>query len=119
MSDVSALFRLLADEHRRYLLFALCDVDTLHVPEDLGTRGQVRPDRSGAGGVPDGTQREPTDHRVRIELRHNHLPKLEEAGLVEWDRETGTVSRGPEFEAVEPALRLLARNGELFPGSLP
>lgn len=40
-------------------------------------------------------------------LYHVHLPKLHEADYVEWDREAGTVTRGPEFYEVEPLLRLL------------
>lgn len=40
-------------------------------------------------------------------LHHNHLPKLESAGYVEWDRGSNTVSRGPNFFEVEPFVRLL------------
>ena len=39
-----------------------------------------------------------------IELDHNHLPRLDEAGFVDWDRERGTVGRGARFEAVRPFL---------------
>ncbi|MWV65767.1 hypothetical protein GRS48_13190 [Halorubrum sp. JWXQ-INN 858] len=42
-------------------------------------------------------------HRGRPEeidedLRENHLPALAEAGIIEWDPETGEVSPGPNFE---------------------
>lgn len=40
-------------------------------------------------------------------LYHVHLPKLDEAGYVDWDREANTVTRGPKFHEVEPLLRLL------------
>lgn len=35
---------------------------------------------------------------VAAELRETHLPALEEAGYIEWDRETGTIRPGPNFE---------------------
>lgn len=35
---------------------------------------------------------------IATELRESHLPALEEAGYIEWDRETGTIRPGPNFE---------------------
>ena len=31
-------------------------------------------------------------------LRETHLPALEAAGYIEWDRESGTITPGPNFE---------------------
>lgn len=45
------------------------------------------------------------------DVYHNHLPKLDDLGFVSWDRETGVVTTGPEFEAIRPLLELLAENG--------
>lgn len=50
-----------------------------------------------------------------IELHHNHLPKLVEHEVVEWDRERGIVTRGPAFDAVEPLLALLQRHSTALP----
>lgn len=44
---------------------------------------------------------------VKTDLRHNHLPKLNAAGYVEWDQSTGDLARGPQFSDVEPFLDLL------------
>lgn len=44
----------------------------------------------------------------RIQMHHSDLPRLVDAGYVEWDRDAGTVSRGPRFAEVEPLVRLLA-----------
>jgi len=39
-----------------------------------------------------------TRGEVADELRETHLPALEEAGYIEWDREAGTIAPGPNFE---------------------
>ncbi|WP_241154884.1 GAF domain-containing protein [Halorubrum sp. CSM-61] len=45
--------------------------------------------------------------RDRIALYHTHVPKLADAGYVEWDAETEVVSKGPKFSEAEPLVRLL------------
>lgn len=45
-----------------------------------------------------------TPAEVETELREVHLPKLEAAGFIDWDPETGTIEKGPRFE--ELALEL-------------
>lgn len=48
------------------------------------------------------------DHETAlVKLRHAHLPKLQEAGYIDWDRETDRISEGPNFSEIEPLLRLL------------
>lgn len=42
-----------------------------------------------------------------IDLYHNHLPKLDDMGFIEWDPEGDTVDRGPPFEEVRPLLEAL------------
>lgn len=42
-------------------------------------------------GVPAEAVSAETSREVRIDLRHVHLPKLEDYGLVEYDRRSGTV----------------------------
>ncbi len=48
----------------------------------------------------------------RVELRHNHLPRLTDAGYVEWDSGEKQLSRGPAFEEIEPLLRTTAAIAE-------
>lgn len=42
-----------------------------------------------------------------LALRHVHLPKLAEMGLIEWDPDPGLVRRGPRYDRVRPLLELL------------
>ena len=66
-----------------------------------------------AAGLSAGWVREETDvmfrgaasDEIEDELRQVHLPMLAAAGVIEWNRETGQISRGPNFESAERALR--------------
>ncbi|MCU4972071.1 ArsR family transcriptional regulator [Halobacteria archaeon AArc-m2/3/4] len=44
----------------------------------------------------------PEEHQ--IELYHNHLPLLAEAGFIDWNQNTGAVTRGPRFNEISPLL---------------
>jgi DNA-binding MarR family transcriptional regulator len=55
-------------------------------------------------------------HSVQVSLIHNHLPKLEEAGYIEWDRDSTKIWRGPQFNEIEPILELIGTyTGALHP----
>ena len=45
---------------------------------------------------------------VRIELHHNHLPKLAAAGWIEYDSETRTIRYESRIETIRSALRTTA-----------
>jgi len=60
-------------------------------------------------GLADGTVETVADLQVRgradeiaAKLRETHLPALEEAGYIEWNREEGTINPGPNFEGGRP-----------------
>lgn len=55
----------------------------------------------------------------RIEFVHAHLPKLEESGLVRWNRSRREITTGPNFEDIRPLLELLDENEERLPGAWP
>lgn len=115
MSDVSALFEVLRAEPRRQLLVTLCDVASVRVPDDVFTRAAVRT-ASSADHQPRQDHSSDGATARDLQMYHNHLPKLETEGIIEWDRETGTVSRGPAFGEIEPAIRLLITNQHALPG---
>lgn len=92
MNDFDGVMRALSDGRRRRILIALRDEE------------HVRP-FSGDG-----------DERDRaIQLHHVHLPLLEENDLVAWNRDTGTVRRGDDFEAVEPVHTALEARRDALP----
>ncbi|MHC3437489.1 DUF7344 domain-containing protein [Natrialbaceae archaeon A-gly3] len=52
---------------------------------------------------------------LMIHMRHMHLPKLEEAGFIEWDQERNTVEKGPQFEEIRPLLELMENHADELP----
>jgi DNA-binding transcriptional ArsR family regulator len=44
---------------------------------------------------------------VAVQLFHVHLPKLAEAGYIDWDRQENVVRRGPRFGEVAPLVEFL------------
>ncbi|MFD1644529.1 helix-turn-helix domain-containing protein [Haloarchaeobius litoreus] len=89
----------LAAEDRRRLLDELVERDgrsAVQLPDDLATAGE-------------------DEAAMHLRMRHIHLPKLAEAGFVDWDRERHTVRPGPCFDDVEPLLRLLRDHADELP----
>ena len=81
------IFEALADETRRELLFALLEHDQQTDSAVYGLPWEV------------------TDsEEAVIERHHVHLPKLEDYGFIEWNREQQIVEKGPQYDAIEPYL---------------
>jgi hypothetical protein len=89
--------RLLADERKRRLLREL----------------------RAAGDDPVSVDSDDPDEQTR--LHHIHLPKLADAGLIDWDPRDDIVVRGPAFDEILPLLetidRLEASEGDEDTGS--
>jgi hypothetical protein len=99
-SDLDETLVAVAHPQRRRVLFARFD----H-PEGVDSH-----DLSG-DGAPEGGRAD----RRRVALRHDHLPRLSERGFVDWDRDDGTLRRGPRFDEVRPLLELLAKRSSDLP----
>lgn len=86
-------FTLLADRRRRTLLFVLGEVADPVSVGGLSERLVAREDPKSA------LDQSALDD-VELKLHHVHVPKLAEHGILEYDAESGIVSRGPRFDRV-------------------
>jgi len=50
-----------------------------------------------------------------VGMKHIHLPKLEEYGFIDWDRNSNEVSKGANFEEIRPLLEMLADHEDELP----
>lgn len=96
-------FTALANDHRRKLLSALAESN----PQD-----DVR-------GAATGDSRETDLDRLRTEMYHQHLPKLEDYGFIRWNRDTNEVVKGPQFEEIHPVLELMDDHADELPDGWP
>ncbi|RQG87037.1 hypothetical protein EA462_15465 [Natrarchaeobius halalkaliphilus] len=55
------------------------------------------------------------DEVQELQLTHTHLPKLDDMGYIVWDRDHGTIIKGPNWEEIEPVVRLLSDNRDQIP----
>ncbi|WIV66281.1 DUF7344 domain-containing protein [Natrialbaceae archaeon AArc-T1-2] len=83
--ETDVVHSLLADRRRRYLLWILHERDAVDV-EELSSRIATREAEPTQPNTDDRRQ------RVEISLHHNHLPRLADHGVIEYDAERGTVS---------------------------
>ncbi|WP_458191002.1 DUF7344 domain-containing protein [Haladaptatus sp. NG-WS-4] len=93
----------LSNGHRRRLLLALTEESPYTVPTVSSD-----PVETDGGG---------REHA--IVMHHSHLPRLEDHGLIDWDERTGDVTKGSEFDAIEPLLTTLAENHSVQPAGEP
>ncbi|WP_233563503.1 hypothetical protein [Haloarcula sp. Atlit-7R] len=95
---------LLTNQQRRQILRRVADTP------DGTTVDQLTQHLRGADSLqPDGNGS--VEHRG-IELHHIHLPKLQEANVVEYDTDQGTVHRGREFQDVLSLLEVIEDHRE-------
>ena len=49
------------------------------------------------------------------EVTYEHLPQLDRAGLIEWDHDSDTITRGPNFDEVRPLITLIDEHRDELP----
>lgn len=86
-------FTLLADRRRRTLVFVLGEVGDPVSIRGLGERLVARED-------PESALDQSALDDVELDLHHVHVPKLAEHDILDYDAESGIVSRGPRFERI-------------------
>ena len=90
-------FEVLSDSHRRTALRCLLDQDGSMAVEDLAWAVVA----TGGDGAGDATAHH---QRVKIALHHTHLPKLSDAGVIEYHRATGVVAPLAMIDDLAPLL---------------
>lgn len=98
------VFRALSHGTRRRVLTALLDDDHCWMDELLGDEFGHRSDG---------------DEMIVIELRHVHLPYLDETGFIDWDRAVDRIARGESFEELRPLLEMLEERRDRLPAKWP
>ena len=52
---------------------------------------------------------------INAGLHHIHLPKLADAGVIDWDPQTESIARGPRFGEIESLLERLDDHHDTLP----
>lgn len=83
---LSTVFHLLCDPRRRYLLYYLVmvDGDVVEIPAAVNAVSNFE----AADTETDDTS---PKAEIRIALHHNHLPRLSNAGILDYDERQGTI----------------------------
>jgi DNA-binding transcriptional ArsR family regulator len=96
------LFRLLANERRRYVIEALAETSAPIAVSALA-REVARRECDGCVSLENVTA------EVHTMLIHSHLPKLDAAGVITQDRRQGTVTRESHFADLSAVLERVSR----------
>ncbi len=92
MENLASTFGLLASQRRLYTLEILSESGPMAMSDLAAEIAALE-----AGEPPDSVG-EPHLSRVVTSLRHNHLPKLAEAGVVQWNQSGSRVRLGENAE---------------------
>lgn len=92
--DMDHAFDVLDHPRRRYVLYALAN------GEDSTLRELALKIATWEGDIDESAVDDRTHDRVYLSLYHAHVPKLEDEGVVEFDRSAETLQPGPHAEQV-------------------
>lgn len=103
---LDVLFDLLSNRRRRYALAHLADRERPTALADLARAVAAR-----ENGVPTAEVTDEAVQRTRTSLHHAHLPKLADAGAVEFDRDRNRVRASAAAGTLERVRSLAADGG--------
>lgn len=93
------LLKALADSYRRELLLALLE----HNPQD-----DDEPDPLDIHGSD-------TIDEAQFDIFMYHLPMLEQLGIIDWERESDEIVKGPDWDEFAPLLELIDKHKDELP----
>ena len=109
--SVDAVYSILASRDRRIVLATMRDGHVHHVDELAESIVAVTSEPNDGDSFDDAASPslavEPPHDSVSVALVHNHLPRLVDHGVVEWDPRSGDVVRGERFDDIVPYLESL------------
>jgi hypothetical protein len=108
--SLDALFEALSAERRRYAMYCVSDCDGYIERHEVARVVGGWELNCAPSEVP-----EETFKRLLSELHHTHLPKLSDAGLVDYDLRTGDVSPTAALAGADDYLRLARRDDGVPP----
>ena len=88
--QATSIFACLGHPYRRKTVTIVTEMDVPIAIHELAREIATRSDRV----LSDDGESDPVES-IRIELYHNHLPKLAEADLIEYDQDVNLVSSSP------------------------
>jgi predicted transcriptional regulator len=99
--SLDTVLKVMANKHRRRLLLRLLD----HNPQD----------DEDIDALADHSLSDDELADFRIHMTHRNLPKLVDAGVIEWDQAENVVTKGPRFDDLRPLLELMQAHADELP----
>ncbi|WP_435157367.1 hypothetical protein [Haladaptatus sp. DFWS20] len=97
-ASLDTFLKILADTDRRQLLVALLEYDSLdddysQIPADV-------------------TNSDEQESQLSLQMTHIHLPKLDDADIIEWNQDDYAVRKGPRFDEIRPLLQMIREQAD-------
>jgi hypothetical protein len=107
-ASLNELFEMLSHEYRRRTLTAIAR-DNPQGADEITSKSVA-------------DEHEEDDDVIALleqQFYHVHLPKLDATGFIDWERDSGLITRGSRFEEIEPLLRLMSSHRDELPTDWP